>query len=67
MNSEKLKHLRSLHGVTQKQVAAYLGYTVNNEPNRSMIARFENGYAPINPRVALALDAYFSSFDAKNA
>lgn len=65
MNSKKLKSLRSLHGVTQSQVASYLGYTVNGAPNRSMIARFENGHAPINPRVALALDAYFSSFDEK--
>ena len=60
MTGQKLKELRALHGVSQTDVAKYLGYTVKGKPNRSMIARFEGGFAPINPRVSMLLDAYFS-------
>ena len=61
MTGRKLKELRLLHGVSQTQVAQFLGYTVKGKPNRSMISRFENEYAPMNPRVSMLLDAYFSS------
>lgn len=60
MTGQKLKELRALHGVSQTDVAAFLGYTVKGKPNRSMIARFEGEFAPINPRVAMLLDTYFS-------
>lgn len=60
MTGQKLKELRALHGVSQTDVAEFLGYTVNGQPNRSMIARFEGEYAPINTRVSMLLDNYFS-------
>lgn len=61
MTGQKLKELRALHGVSQRDVAEFLGYTVKGKPNRSMIARFENEFAPINPRVSMLLDTYFST------
>ena len=60
MTGEKLKALRKLHGVTQSDVAEYLGYTVNGTPNGSMISRYECEYAPMNTRVSMLLDTYFS-------
>tara|TARA_R110000868_G_scaffold127531_3_gene335328 strand:+ start:2627 stop:2830 length:204 start_codon:yes stop_codon:yes gene_type:complete len=60
MTGQKLKELRELHGVSQTDVADFLGYTVRGKPNRSMISRFENEYAPINSRVSMLLDTYFS-------
>ena len=53
---KKRKHF----GITQSDLAAHLGYMSNGEPNRSMIARFECDFAPINPRVSMLLDTYFS-------
>ena len=61
MTGQKLKELRALHGVSQRDVAEFLGYTVKGKPNRSMTARFENEFAPINPRVSMLLDTYFST------
>ena len=59
MEAQELKQLRAKYNVTQSDLAKYLGYTVNGLPNRSMIARFENGHAPINPRIGLLLENYF--------
>ncbi len=42
-------------------MAEWLGYSVNGKPNPSMIARLENGYAKINPRVSKLLTLYFSN------
>ena len=64
MTGQELQKLRAKHGVSQYEVAAYLGYVVNGKPNRSMIARFENDYAKINPRVALALVSFFESIES---
>ena len=61
MTGQKLKELRELHGVSQRDVAEYLGYMVKGKPNRSMISRFECDFAPINPRVSMLLDTYFSA------
>lgn len=58
MTGEELKKLRSGAGVTQMELAKFLGYKVNGEPNRSMIARMENGYAVINERVAMLINIY---------
>ena len=63
MEPLKLKQLRAKHSVTQSDLAKYLGYTVNGLPNRSMIARFENGHAPINPRIGLLLENYFEKME----
>ena len=63
ITGEKLAKLRQSHGVTQSQLAEYLGYTVKGKPNKSMIARFENNHAPINPRVSLLIETYFGRFE----
>tara|TARA_Y100000004_G_scaffold60201_1_gene67207 strand:+ start:4347 stop:4583 length:237 start_codon:yes stop_codon:yes gene_type:complete len=59
MNATRLKELRKEYGVSQTDVAKFLGYKINGKPNRSMIARWENGYAKINPRIELLLEHYF--------
>lgn len=61
MTGQELKQLRLDAGMTQKQVAELMGYTSKGEPNKSMIARLENGYAKINPRVEAALRLYLES------
>ncbi len=61
MTGEELKELRLKSGMTQKQVAELMGYTSKGEPNKSMIARLENGYAKINPRVEVALRTYLDN------
>lgn len=63
ITGEQLAKLRQSHGVTQSQLAEYLGYTVKGKPNKSMIARFENNHAPINPRVSLLIETYFGRFE----
>lgn len=64
MTPKRLQALREVHGVSQSEVAKFLGYSVNGKPNRSMIARFENGHAKINPRISMLLNSYFSAKSA---
>lgn len=52
MTGAELKELRHAKGMSQGEVAELLGYFSNGKPNRSMIARFENGHAKINIRIA---------------
>lgn len=61
MTGAELQSLRAKHGVSQTELAKFLGYTVKGKPNRSMIARFECNFAPINPRIAMLLESYFNS------
>jgi len=61
MTPKRLASLREVYGVTQAEVASYLGYTIKGIPNRSMISRFEKGHASINPRISMLLTAYFDS------
>lgn len=61
MTGQELRELRLKSGMTQKQVAELMGYTSKGEPNKSMIARLENGHAQINPRVEAALRMYLES------
>ena len=63
MTGQELKQLRNQYGVTQVELAQYLGYTSKGEPNRSMIARFENNHAVINPRISNLIQNYFMSFN----
>jgi len=60
LTGKELQRLRASCGVSQTDVAKYLGYTVKGKPNRSMVARFENEHAQINSRVSMLLDAYFN-------
>ena len=55
MDGQYLKNLRIDAGLTQKQMAEKLGYMSNGAPNRSHIARIENGYQPIKERLVLAV------------
>jgi len=64
MTGQELQQLRAKYGVSQTEVASYLGYAVNGKPNRSMIARFENDFAKINHRVSLALVSYFEQLES---
>ena len=61
IDGKQLAQLRKEYDVSQTDVAEYLGYVVNGKPNRSMIARFENGHAIINPRISKLLENYFMS------
>ena len=63
MTGLELQNLRAKHGVSQTDVAKFLGYQVNGKPNRSMIARFEGDFAIINPRIAMAINSYFHSLE----
>lgn len=59
IDGKQLAKLRSEYGITQVELAEYLGYMTKGKPNRSMIARFENGHAEINPRISKLLENYF--------
>lgn len=61
MNGQELQQLRKETDTTQLELAEYLGYTSNGLPNRSMIARFENGHAKINPRIAMLINSFFNT------
>mgnify|MGYP003624361300 CR=1 FL=1 len=61
IDAKQLSSLRKEYGVSQTELAEYLGYVVNGKPNRSMIARFENGYAKINPRISKLIENFFMS------
>ena len=63
MTGQELQNLRARHGVSQTDVAKFLGYEVKGKPNRSMIARFEGDFANINPRIAMAINSYFDSLE----
>jgi len=63
MTGDELKKLRSEYDVTQSELASYLGYISNGKPNRSMIARFENNHAVINPRISRLIQNYFMEFN----
>jgi len=59
MSGPELRQLRKDAGVTQVELAEFLGYKVNGEPNRSMIARMECGYVAINFRIELLINHFF--------
>ena len=61
IDAKQLFSLRKEYGVSQTELAEYLGYKVNGKPNRSMIARFENGHAIINPRISKLIENFFMS------
>lgn len=59
MEGIELKKLREENNVKQTELAEFLGYMNGDVPNKSMISRFENGYAKINPRVEKLINLYF--------
>jgi transcriptional regulator with XRE-family HTH domain len=59
ITGKDLQLARANAGITQKQLAEYLGYMSNGQPNASMIARFENDHAKINSRVRIAIQHFF--------
>ena len=63
MTGKDLKDLRNQYNVIQHELAEFLGYVTNGEPNRSMISRLENGHSKISHRLALAIESYFMSFN----
>ena len=58
MSGLELYELRKELGITQGELAKHLGYYSNGMPNRSMIARFENGHASINARIEMLINQY---------
>mgnify|MGYP000076497515 FL=1 len=58
MTGLDLYELRKEIGITQHQLAEHLGYYTKGKPNRSMIARFENGHVTINSRIAMLINQY---------
>ena len=58
MSGLELYELRKELGITQSDLAKHLGYDSNGIPNRSMIARFENGHAAINSRIEMLINQY---------
>lgn len=66
MEAKQLKELRSKYNKSQTDLAVFLGYTVKGKPNRSMIARFENGYQPINKGIGMLLSHYFEDLRKQN-
>lgn len=61
MTGAKLKRLRQNNGLTQKDIARFLEYTIEGQPNRSQISKFENGHTQINARIGKLLDIYFEN------
>lgn len=61
MDGNQLYELRTKNNVTQSELATYLGYFTQGEPNRSMIARMEKGYQKINHRHETLIKAYFAT------
>tara|TARA_B100001769_G_C21798935_1_gene435059 strand:- start:47 stop:388 length:342 start_codon:yes stop_codon:yes gene_type:complete len=55
MNGTYLKKLRTEAGLSQRQMAEKLGYMAKGKPNRSHIARIENGHQKITERLVLAV------------
>ena len=66
MTGNELKTLRESAGVSQKELAKHLGYYVGELPNRSMISRFELGYAKINPRIERICKDYLKNKQSHN-
>lgn len=63
MDGLDLYKKRKRFGITQSELAAHLGYYSNGEPNRSMIARMENGLQKINYRHKMLIDDYFEKLN----
>ena len=49
-NGRALRELREKAGVTQSELAEFMGYYAKGVPNRSMISKLEDKEAALNPR-----------------
>jgi transcriptional regulator with XRE-family HTH domain len=61
INGSELKAMRVAAGVTQSELAAYLGYFTKGEPNRSVISSLESGRQDINTRIQILVKLFFNS------
>ena len=61
IDGNELKAMRVSAGVTQSELAAYLGYFTKGEPNRSVISRMESGNQDINARIQILVKFFLDS------
>jgi len=59
-NGAALKDLRTKSGVSQSELAEYMGYFTKGKPNRSMISQLESKSEALNLRVQRVAEAYFA-------
>ena len=59
MTGKELQELRKRYGIKQIQLAEFLGYQSKGKANRSMIAKLENGFTDINPRIEMLIKMFF--------
>ena len=64
IDGNTMRAMRLSAGVTQSELAEYLGYFTKGEPNRSVISRMENGNQDINVRIQMLVKLFL---DAKEA
>ncbi|MGI9398568.1 MAG: helix-turn-helix domain-containing protein [Paracoccaceae bacterium] len=66
IDGNTLKAMRVSAGVTQAELAAYLGYFSKGEPNRSVISRMENGSQDINVRIQMLVKSFLDARESTN-
>ena len=66
IDGNTLKAMRVSAGVTQAELAAYLGYFSKGEPNRSVIPRMENGSQDINVRIQMLVKSFLDARESTN-
>ncbi len=66
IDGNTLKAMRVSAGVTQAELAAYLGYFSKGEPNRSVISRMENGSQDINVRIQMLVKSFLDARESSN-
>ena len=60
-NGPTLKAMRLAAGVTQAELAEYMGYLSKGSPNRSMISRMEKCQDNLNPRHAKLAEVFLNA------
>ena len=66
IDGNTLKAMRVSAGVTQSELAEYLGYFTKGEPNRSVISRMENGSQDINVRIQMLVKSFLDARESTN-
>ena len=67
LTGEQVKHMRLEAGVSQSQLADFLGYFTKGEPNRSMITLIEQGKFKMNRRLDTSIKTFFSRLKERQA